>query len=654
MRLLAIDSNPATLAACQQELLQRGFSLQARPALHLEMFPTQLPTCDILLLDLHTVIPTHVDVLRHLRAHAPDLPLVLLIERETANEPATLAALATAAGLGIHGLLPRPFTCAELQRTLNSAYQHRRIQRLRHQLVQRGLDSSTASSMLTTNQRNEQVTELILSEIGCEWVTLEHWYPDDNQLSVVACAIEPGTTCPLLPEGHSVPLQGTSSGWALRNRLPLLISSHPDGQHIPPELRSFFEQNDTLSMLSVPLRDSEQPLGVISVASTRHALTNDDRDLLLLLAEHVSAALAQTMAPTTAPPTAHPPAIPSVDTLAQAMVSHAPGALWLLDDTEQHILDANIAAEQMSGYSREALRNLAPAALFTCLHRAEDEPLLCTRDKQKIPVALSMSRFVHEGQHLRMLLAHDLRGERAQAQQASQAEKLAAIGRLVSGIAHEINNPLQALHNTLHLLITRAANGDETRRQRYLTMAQLEVEHLIDVVRRLLDIYRPARESMRPVDVHEALHAVMTAMSGRLHSNGVRIMYIPTPGLPHTLGINGHLKQVYEALILNAVESMPNGGTLTIRTYPTTVGPVPAVAGAASSGIMIEFSDTGHGIPPDDLTKVFEPFYTTRSSSSGLSLAISHGIVEQHQGNLSVQSEVGHGTTFRLHLPAAQ
>jgi signal transduction histidine kinase len=134
----------------------------------------------------------------------------------------------------------------------------------------------------------------------------------------------------------------------------------------------------------------------------------------------------------------------------------------------------------------------------------------------------------------------------------------------------------------------------------------------------------------------------------------VRIIYIPTPGLPHTLGINGHLKQVYEALILNAVESMPNGGTLTIRTYPTAAGPVPAVAGAASSGIMIEFSDTGHGIPPDDLAKVFEPFYTTRSSSSGLSLAISHGIVEQHQGNLSVQSEVGRGTTFCLHLPAAQ
>jgi signal transduction histidine kinase len=69
---------------------------------------------------------------------------------------------------------------------------------------------------------------------------------------------------------------------------------------------------------------------------------------------------------------------------------------------------------------------------------------------------------------------------------------------------------------------------------------------------------------------------------------------------------------------------------------------------------MIEFSDTGHGIPPDDLAKVFEPFYTTRSSNSGLSLAISYGIVEQHQGKLSVQSEVGHGTTFCLHLPAAQ
>jgi two-component system NtrC family sensor kinase len=650
MRLLAIDPYPETLIACREELAQHGFSLQTSPASHVSTFSATLPTCDVLLLDLHTVIPDCLDTLRRLRIYAPDLPLVLLVEHDAMHEPATLAALAQAAGLGIHGLLARPFDCATLQRTLNSAAQHQRIQRLRHTLEQADFAGAAAGTS-ATHQRNEQIIALVLAEIGCEWATLERWYPDDDRLSVVACAIEPGTTCPLLPVGHSIPLHGTSSGWTLRNRHPLLISSHTDGQCVPPEVRTFFEQNETLSMLSVPLLDAEQPLGVISVASTQRALTNDDRDLLLLLAEHVTNALVQESAPDARAP-AHPLSTPAFDTLAQAVVSHAPGALWLLDNTEQHILHANLAAEQMSGYSQEALRRLAPTALFTCLNSSEGETLLHTYDKQQIPVALSTSRFLHEGQHFRLLLARDLRSEHAQAQQAAQSEKLAAIGRLVSGIAHEINNPLQALHNTLHLLITRAANGDEARHQRYLTMAQLEIEHLIDVVRRVLDIYRPTRDGMRPVDVHETLHTVLMAMNTRLHTNGVRSIYLPTPGLPYTLGINGHLKQVYEALILNAIESMPNGGTLTIRTYPTASGP--ATLGAASAGIMIEFSDTGHGISPDDLAKVFEPFYTTRSSSSGLSLAISYGIVEQHQGKLSVQSEVGQGTTFCLHLPALQ
>jgi two-component system NtrC family sensor kinase len=652
VRLLAIDNNPDTLLACRQELAQHGFFLQTRSVLHVPTFPTTPPTCDLLLLDLHTIIPDYFDALRHMRAHAPDLPLVLLVERDTAHEPATLTALALAAGLGVHSLLFKPFDFAELQRTLHAAYQHERIRRMHRQLARLGPAGMAAAGTSAARQHNERLIQLVLTEIGGEWATLERWYPDEDTLYVVACAIEPGTTCPLLPVGHSIPLLGTSSGWALRNRRSLLISSHPDGQRVPPELRSFFADNATLSMLSVPLLEAKQPLGVISIATTQRALHSDDQVLLLLLAEYIARAWAQAAPTGAASHPAHPLAAPPVDTLAQAMVSHVPGALWLLDDAAQHILDANHAAEQLSGYSCAALRDLAPTTLFSCLTGGECESLLFTRDKQQIPVALSVSRFAYEGQYLRLLLVRDLRSERARAQQAAQSEKLAAIGRLVSGIAHEINNPLQALHNTLHLLITRAANGDDVRRQRYLTMAQLEVDHLIEVVRRVLDIYRPASDGMRPVDIHEALHTVMTAMSTRLHNNGIRIVYIPTPGLPHTLGINGHLKQVYEALILNAIDSMPDGGTLTIRTYATVAEPL--ISSDADSGIMIEFSDTGHGIPPDDLAKVFEPFYTTRSSSSGLSLAISYGIVEQHQGKLSVHSEVGHGTTFCLHLPAVQ
>jgi two-component system NtrC family sensor kinase len=655
VRLLAIDDHPESLITSRHDLAQSGFLLQTRPALHLLALPTTPPPCDILLLDLHATVPHYLNALHKLRAHAHTLPLVLLVERDRAHEPATLAALSQAASLGIHGVLFKPCDYADLQRTLRAARQHQRIRRMRQRLGHFGLERPTAPSGAAAQQQNEQIVELVLDELGYEWAMLSRWYPEDEKLHIVACAANSGALYSLLMTNHDIPLLGTPGGWALRNRSALLISSHTDGQPIPAELHDFFAAYPSLSMLTVPVLNDKQPLGVICAATTQRPLDGDDQEVLQLLAEHVATALHQTPPVRTVTVAAAPLTGPG-ETLAQAIVTHTPGALWLLDGPGQRILDANAAAEQMSGYSRAALRELAPQELFSRLDTT-GEALLFTHHQQHIPVVVTSSHFLHEGQDMRLLLACDLRRERATSQQAARNEKHAAIGRLVSGIAHEINNPLQAIYNTLHLLITRAANGNEARHQQYLAMAQAEVEHLIEMVRRVLDIYRPTHDSMRPVDVHEALHAVITAMQPHLSAADVRVIYVPSPGLPHTLGINSHIKQVYETLILNAIQSMPRGGTLTIRTYPDHVD---ATANGAASGdvvpdgVVIEFTDTGHGIPPDDLAKVFEPFYTTRMNSSGLSLAISYGVVEQHQGKLTVQSEVGHGTTFWLRLPAAQ
>lgn len=247
-------------------------------------------------------------------------------------------------------------------------------------------------------------------------------------------------------------------------------------------------------------------------------------------------------------------------------------------------------------------------------------------------------------------------------QQIVQTEKLATAGRIVSSISHEMNNPLQALHNALHLLGKRSFNG--RKRQQYLAMAREEVENLITIVHRMLNFYRPSLDGMRPTNVNILLESTLQRLDTILNQGNVQVLRDWYPRLPDVFAIGSRLKQACLDLITNAVQSMPNGGTLTIRTYATDGTEYQINAGfefrpTGSAGhqvsgpsVVIEISDTGMGISPESLQKVFEPFYTTRFNATGLGLAISYSIVEQHKGELSVSSTEGSGTTVRMRLPA--
>lgn len=249
-------------------------------------------------------------------------------------------------------------------------------------------------------------------------------------------------------------------------------------------------------------------------------------------------------------------------------------------------------------------------------------------------------------------------------QQVVQTEKLATVERVVASLAHEMNNPLQALLNSHQLLNNRVLQRH--KRQQYQVLAQREVENLIRIVRRMLEFYRPTREKMCPLDLNTLLEGVLRLVEKQLHTRNIRVLRDWYPGLPLVLAIGGQLKRVCLDIINNAIQSMPDGGTLTIRTYTTTQPayhfnaglswrPASSSAGYLERGptVVLEISDTGHGIASDKLPKVFEPFYTTRANATGLGLALSYNIVEQHQGELTISSAEGLGTTVRIRLPAA-
>jgi two-component system, NtrC family, sensor kinase len=232
---------------------------------------------------------------------------------------------------------------------------------------------------------------------------------------------------------------------------------------------------------------------------------------------------------------------------------------------------------------------------------------------------------------------------RARAHGAAQSEKLAGMGRLTAAIAHEVNNPLQAVSNSLHLLLNRSLTDD--KRVRYLSMAQKEIEQLIGVVRRMLDFSRPERDGWRPVAVHGALDSVLGALAEQLQESGVVVERQWAEPLLRVSGVAIHLKHAFLNLVLASAELMPAGGTLTVCTSA-----VPARDGR-SELVVVEFRDTGGRLAEEELRTIFEPFHRTRRDISGMGLPVSYTIIEQHGGRISATSS-DVGTIFRIELPA--
>ncbi|MEW6568351.1 MAG: ATP-binding protein [Chloroflexota bacterium] len=225
-------------------------------------------------------------------------------------------------------------------------------------------------------------------------------------------------------------------------------------------------------------------------------------------------------------------------------------------------------------------------------------------------------------------------------QRLVQSEKLAAIGRLTASIAHEVNNPLQSLRNCLDLA---GRDGlDEGRRQEYLRLAQKELDRLSWIMRQMLDFYRPEAAARQWVDLNQLLREVVMLTAAQCQSRGVEVTLELAQDLPRIRAVGFQLQQVALNLVINAVEAMPDGGKLSIRTQ------------GRRERVVITFRDTGHGIPRQDLPRIFEPFYTSKARGTGLGLAVSYGIVSAHGGVIEVESDLGAGSTFRVKLPIGE
>jgi signal transduction histidine kinase len=226
-----------------------------------------------------------------------------------------------------------------------------------------------------------------------------------------------------------------------------------------------------------------------------------------------------------------------------------------------------------------------------------------------------------------------------------KAEKLAAMGRVAGIIAHEINNPLEAIRNAFYLLQHHPSLDEDARK--YTQIADEELTRVAHITRQTLSFYRESREAV-PVSIAEILNDILALQSRLLERNGILLEQAYSSD-GSVLGFPGELKQVFLNLIGNAIQAMPEGGRLRIRVSEAFEEV------QQREGIRVLISDTGSGIHPEDAKQLFEPFFTTKSTKgTGLGLWISKGIVQKYQGVIRFRSmRMLHGniTAFSVFIP---
>ncbi len=226
-------------------------------------------------------------------------------------------------------------------------------------------------------------------------------------------------------------------------------------------------------------------------------------------------------------------------------------------------------------------------------------------------------------------------------QQLIQAEKLASIGRLAAGVAHEINNPIGVILGFTQVLLRKTP--EESPLHKPLATMEREGLRCKEIVQGLLDFARQNKPRLGRVCLNDVIEAAVELMPHHAHPDLVRVVKTYDPSLPPVVGDEYKLQQVFLNLLINAYQAMPDGGELHISSQ------------SADGQVCATISDTGTGIPTDHLGRIFDPFFTTKDvgEGTGLGLSISYGLIEQHGGTIEVESEPGEGATFVVRLPVA-
>jgi signal transduction histidine kinase len=241
----------------------------------------------------------------------------------------------------------------------------------------------------------------------------------------------------------------------------------------------------------------------------------------------------------------------------------------------------------------------------------------------------------------RLIIIDDVTDRAELEQRLVQADKLTSIGLLAAGVAHEVNTPLAVISTYAQMLAKQVA--EDSQKSMILEKIAKQTFRASEIVNSLLNFSRTSTTSFGAVNVNKVVHETLSLLEHQLTKSGIQIKTDMDPNLPAVHGNAGKLQQVFLNLILNARDAMSAGGSIELRSW------------AEGSGARVEVSDTGHGIAPENLHRIYDPFFTTKAArkGTGLGLSVTYGIIQEHGGSIEVFNRRDGGATFRVELPLA-
>jgi len=455
-------------------------------------------------------------------------------------------------------------------------------------------------------------------------------------------------------ESQPLTLDQGPAGQAARTAEPVLIpSAGPEEDPLGPSDRP-------VSLLFLPLVVRDKTVGVLSL--TRPAaqpFTEADLRVLTIIADQAATALANVqlfndLAAANIRLQESEREARRTSLYLENLLEAANDVIFTLD-LEGRITYVNRQIEEW-GYSKEALHGRflddltadrretgALTGRLAAAGRQVLEAAFRTVSGQRREVLLSTSPIAGASGSGSgwLVLARDVTERTQLEKQLFQSEKLAGIGLLAAGVAHEIGNPLSAISGYTQILQNAQVSPEEA--QEYLGAIESQTARIQRIIEELLSYSRPSAGQRLEIDLAEAVPTILTMLTGQGFFKNIEVRFDPAAGPPPVVMDRDHLAQVIINIALNAAQAMPAGGVLTVSLKET------------GDKVQIRLTDTGPGIPPEIQGRIFDPFFTSKPAGqgTGLGLAICHRIVDHYHGSLEVESRPGQGASFIVTLPAA-
>ncbi len=334
----------------------------------------------------------------------------------------------------------------------------------------------------------------------------------------------------------------------------------------------------------------------------------------------------------------------------------------LLYERDETITYINRAGENILGYSKEELvgkpfRLLGlkekEGILQSLLDHPDDleirkEGWIKRKDQNEFPIGYTVNDHLsHQGKTLgKIVIFRDLTGIYKIQEEILRMDRLVSLGKLASGIAHEIRNPLAGIKTTAQAL-GEDLSRDDPRRE-YLNRITKEIDRLNELLKTFFSFAKPQNLNLAYYPIKDLINEIIPFLIKEIADKGIHFREQYPPYLPKVKVDKTQMHQVFLNLFLNAIQAMPEGGELKIEASPVVST---SFQGSKKNFIKIIVSDTGKGIPPSIVQKIFDPFFTTKPKGIGLGLSIAYQIINKHGGTIKVESSVKRGTSFVIHLP---